>query len=54
MLFVAQFLGFVAVSVIAIMNLSESNSSGGLGAPGGTAITLNRCVPQPGRAGLWF
>lgn len=43
-LFIAQFAGFVVLSVIAIKNLSASNSSGGLGSSGGTAITLNRCV----------
>ena len=49
-LFVAQLLGFVALSVIALMNLSESNSTGGLGQSGGSSITLNRCVPRLRRA----
>ncbi|KAK4702786.1 hypothetical protein P7C70_g3436, partial [Phenoliferia sp. Uapishka_3] len=40
-LFLAQLFGFIALSVIALRNLSASNSSGGLGDSGGTAITLN-------------
>ncbi|KAL8287443.1 hypothetical protein RQP46_003301 [Phenoliferia psychrophenolica] len=40
-LFIAQFAGFVVLSVIAIKNLSASSSSGGLGTSGGTSITLD-------------
>lgn len=40
-LFVAQFLGFVALSVISLRALGASNSTGSLGKSGGSAITLN-------------
>lgn len=43
-LFVGQFVGFVALSVISLKNLSASDSGGGLGQSGGTSITLNASV----------